>query len=257
MELETYDIIAQVERTHWWYRGRRAVLGAVVDAALRSGAPSGGLALDFGCGTGANLSVVGRCGGAVGVDFSSLALRYSRERGGYRALAQGDGTALPFADATFDWAFALDILEHLDEDGRAARELHRVLRPGGRLLITVPAFPALWGTQDDVSHHRRRYTRPTLLALVRGAGFDVERHTFINSALFLPIYLVRRAVRLLGLQVASENTLHPGWANPLLERLFAAEAHVVPRVSLPFGVSLLCVARRAEAAAAPAPSLAA
>ena len=250
MDLRTYEIIAEVERTHWWYRGRRAVLGAVVEAELARGARAGGLALDFGCGTGANLPVVGRCGAPVGVDFSGVALRYSRERGGYRALAQGDGAALPFADATFDWAFALDILEHLDEDGRAAGELLRVLRPSGHLLITVPAFPALWGTQDDVSHHRRRYTRQSLLALVRGAGFEVERVTYINSALFLPIYVVRRAVRLLGLRVASENTLHPGWANPLLERLFAAEAHVVPRVSLPFGVSLLCVARRPAAAAA-------
>ena len=257
MDLRTYDIIAQVERTHWWYRGRRAVLGAVVDAALGRGARAGGLAFDFGCGTGANLPVVARCGAAVGMDLSDLALRYARERGGYLALARGDGTALPFPDATFDWAFALDILEHLDEDGRAAAELLRVLRPGGRLLVTVPAFPALWGTQDDVSHHRRRYTRRALLALVRGAGFEVERVTFINSALFLPIWLVRRAVRLLGLRVESENTLHPGWANPLLERLFAAEAHVVPRVSLPFGVSLLCVARRPAAAAAAAPSLAA
>ena len=253
MELQTYDIIARVERTHWWYRGRRAVLGAVVGAALGGRAPDGGLALDFGCGTGANLPVVARCGAPVGVDVSDLALGYARGRGGYRALAQGDGTALPFPEGTFDWAFALDILEHLDADRRAAGELLRVLRPGGRLLITVPAFPALWGTQDDVSHHRRRYTRRTLLALVRGAGFEVERLTFINSALFLPIYVVRRAVRLLGLRVASENTLHPGWANPLLERLFAAEARVVPRVSLPFGVSLLCVARRPAAAVATPP----
>jgi SAM-dependent methyltransferase len=123
----------------------------VVDHELRH-RPLRGPTLDLGCGTGSNLPVVERCGPAVGCDTSALALRFARSRGGYRHLLQGDGARLPFMDSTFDWAFATDILEHLD-DVRASREVRRVLRPGGRAIITVPAFPALWDPQDEASHH--------------------------------------------------------------------------------------------------------
>jgi SAM-dependent methyltransferase len=250
MDTAAYDVIARVERTHWWYTARRRILHAVVTAELGgevATATPGDWALDLGCGTGANLEIVERCGRVIGVDFSARALRYARTRGpveAYDALLRADAGRLPLPDGALAWAFALDIIEHLDDDARAAAELCRVLRPGGRLLVTVPAFPALWGAQDDASHHRRRYTRRALLAVLRGAGFHIRRVTYFNSALFLPIYLARRAIRLFGLPVASENTLHPGWANPLLERVFGAETHVVARHALPFGVSLLCVAER-------------
>lgn len=242
MDLRLYDEIATLERTHWWYSARRKILEATLRAELAAAAPRGAV-LDLGCGTGANRAVAALCGRAVGVDFSGLALAYARRAGGYRALLQADATRLPFAEGAFDWVLALDILEHLD-DGPAAAEICRVLRPGGRALITVPAFPALWGAQDEVAHHRRRYTRAALLSLLRGAQLAVRRITYINTALFLPILLVRRTLRLLRRPPRSENSLHPAWANPVLERLFALEARLVPRVSLPFGVSLLCVAER-------------
>jgi SAM-dependent methyltransferase len=254
MEEATYDVIAKVERTHWWYSARRRVLDAVVTAELDDSVaarPAAGLALDFGCGTGANLPVVARCGRPVGMDRERRALLYARERGGYAGLFDADGGALPLPDGTLGWAFALDVLEHLDDDAGAAAELFRALRPGGRLVITVPAFPALWGPQDDVSHHRRRYTRRRLLDVVRGAGFRVRRITYINIALLVPIFLARRALRLLRPRIESENTLHPSWTNPILERLFGVEARIVPHASLPFGVSLLCVAERPAVAAPP------
>ncbi len=242
MEQETYEIIARVERTHWWYQGRRRILHAIVDHELRT-RPKRGRTLDLGCGTGANSPVASRCGPVTGCDMSALALRYARVAGGYEQLLIADGTRLPFGDAVFEWLFATDILEHM-EDVSASAELHRVLHPGGRAIITVPAFKGLWGTQDDVSHHLRRYTRRSLLAVLSRAGLRIRYVGYINSAMFLPIYAVRRAVRLLGLKISSENTLHPGWANPILERVFGAEARLVPRFRLPFGVSLLCVAER-------------
>lgn len=246
MEQETYEVIARVERTHWWYQGRRRILHAVVDHELRT-RPVHGRTLDLGCGTGANSAVVTRCGPVTGCDMSPLALRFARAASGYEQLLIADGTRLPFASEAFDWLFATDILEHMD-DVSACSELYRVLRAGGRAIITVPAFPGLWGTQDDVSHHLRRYTRRSLLAVLAGAGLRIRYLGYINSAMFLPIYVVRRAVRLLGLRISSENTLHPGWANPILERVFGAEARLIPRVRLPFGVSLLCVAERPAAA---------
>lgn len=242
MEQQTYAEIAEVERTHWWYSARRKILEAVLRAERDAGAPAGN-ALDLGCGTGANLPVVARCGRPIGVDLAPQALAFARARGGYDSLVMAEAGALPFRDGSFAWAFALDVLEHLDDDP-AAGEIRRVLQPGGRVVITVPAFPALWGMQDEVAHHRRRYTRRSLLTLLHAAGLRPRRVTYINTALFLPIFLARRTMRVLRLPPRSENTLHPGWANPLLERVFAAEAHLVPRLSLPFGVSLLCVAER-------------
>jgi SAM-dependent methyltransferase len=242
VEQEAYSEIAELERTHWWYSARRKILRAMVQAELRDEIVAGP-ALDLGCGTGANLEVVTLCGTAVGADFSRFALAYSAARGGYADLVCANATGLPFADQTFAWLFALDLLEHLD-DVAAAGEIWRVLRPGGRAVITVPAFSGLWGGQDEVGHHLRRYSRPALEHLVREAGLEIRRITYINTAMFLPIWVVRRGMRLLGVPVRSENTFHPRWANPLLERMFAAEARIVPYVSLPFGVSLLCVVTR-------------
>jgi SAM-dependent methyltransferase len=236
-----YDVIAEVERTHWWYSARREVLGAVLDAEL-GGAQPHGFVLDVGCGTGAGYPVVARCGTPVGMDPSERALRYAAGRG-YRHLVQADGTVLPFASGAFAWVAALDILEHLDDES-AVPEIRRVLEPGGRALVTVPAFPSLWGPQDVAARHLRRYRRGQLERLVTGAGLEIVRRTYINSLLAIPIYAARRLITLTGLHIESENTLHPGWANPVLRRIFAAEAGVVPRLSLPFGVSLLLVVRR-------------
>jgi SAM-dependent methyltransferase len=242
VDQQAYSEIAELERTHWWYSARRKILRAMVQAELR-GEIVAGPALDLGCGTGANLEVVSLCGPAVGADFSRFALAYSAARGGYADLICANATGLPFADQTFAWLFALDLLEHLD-DAAAAGEIWRVLRPGGRAVITVPAFPGLWGGQDEIGHHLRRYSRRALERMVRDAGLEIRRITYINSAMFLPIWIVRRGMRLFRAPVRSENTLHPRWANPLLERMFAAEARIVPYVSLPFGVSLLCVVTR-------------
>lgn len=240
MEPTTYEIIAEVERTHWWYAARRRILFAAVADMPHA---VGRMALDVGCGTGANLPIVERCGSPLGCDVSELALAFAKRRGSYQQLHCADVTALPYGDAVFDCVFATDVLEHVD-DGAAAREMLRVLRPGGRAVITVPAFRALWGPQDDASHHLRRYTRRTLLAVLADAGYELKYVTYINVALFVPILLVRRLLRLLRLPVRSENTLHPGWLNPILERVFGVESHFVGRVAFPFGVSLLCVALR-------------
>ncbi len=239
MDTQALEVIAAVEGTHWWYRARRRILGAVVDRLLTDGVPHGPT-LDFGCGTGANLPVVERCGAPTGCDVSPVSLAFARARGGYERLVSADGAALPFRSGSFTWVFATDVLEHLD-DASAAAELRRVLRAEGRAVITVPAFPALWGPNDDASHHLRRYTRASLRSLLGGAGLEVRYLSYMNSALFLPIWAARRAMRLLRLR-ESENTLHPGWANPILERVFGAEALLLPRFALPFGVSLLCVA---------------
>lgn len=246
MERATYEVEARVERDHWWFRGRRRILARLLDALDPPLAP-GARVLDVGCGTGANgpaLAAGGRF--VVGLDASAvpLGLAGTGERG-HAARLRGDALRLPFADGAFDLVVALDVLEHLDDDRDAARELRRVLRPGGALIVFVPALELLWGLQDDVSHHRRRYGRAELRALLGGAGFTVRRLTFFNSLLFAPILAARLAMRLRPPRaLKSENELGGPLANALLGGIFALEAPLLRRLDLPLGVSLAAVARR-------------
>jgi SAM-dependent methyltransferase len=156
----------------------------------------------------------------------------------------GAAERLPYEDSSFDLVTALDVVEHLDDDTAGLQEMRRVLRPGGRAMLFVPAFMFLWGVQDDVSHHRRRYTLSTLRAAVGAAGFEVERATYANISFFGPILLGRLLMRATGLRPASENNINVSALNGVLGRLFGAESSLLRRMNFPFGVSAICVARR-------------
>jgi SAM-dependent methyltransferase len=246
VETSTYQIEAQLERNHWWFQGRRRILDRML-AGLEPALPPGARALDVGCGTGANGPVLAaRAALAVGIDASPvpLGLGGTDERG-HSARLRGDAGALPFPDQSFDLVVALDVLEHLDDDAGASRELHRVLRPGGVLVVFVPALRLLWGLQDDVSHHRRRYHRAELRDLVASAGFRIQRLTFFNSLLFPPILAARLLMRLRPPRhLKSENEVGGPISNALLGAVFGAEAALLDRIDFPVGVSLACLARR-------------
>jgi len=248
MERHTYAIMYEVEGSHWWFAGRRRILESfvrtiVADLNLDGRSPR---ILDVGCGTGANLEMLAQFGRAEGVDVSEDALAFCRAR----SLSQvklGAAEQLPYPDASFDLVTALDVVEHLDDDLAGLSEMRRVLRPGGRALLFVPAFMWLWGVQDDVSHHRRRYTRPQLAERVRDAGFAVERATYANVTFFAPILAGRLLMRATGARPASENNINVSALNGVLGRLFGAERFWLRRgLNFPFGVSALCVARRVE-----------
>lgn len=246
MERHTYRIMREVEDSHWWFAGRRLILESFIGRAVSElNLPPGARArvLDVGCGTGANLEMLARFGDAEGVDISDDALAFCRERGLAR-VRHGAAESLPYPDAQFDLVTALDVVEHLDDDRAGLAEMRRVLKPGGRALLFVPAFMWLWGVQDDVSHHRRRYTLPTLRAAVEEAGLAVERATYANVTFFAPILAGRALMRATGIRPASENNVNVSALNGVFGRLFGAERHWLSRFNLPFGVSAVCVARR-------------
>lgn len=244
-----YEIIFDVEDDHWWFVGRRAVVFAQIEDALgtQAGKPAypGRQILDIGCGTGATMDHLRKYGEVQGIDLAMIPLSFSRRRGHQRTMC-ASATELPFADESFDLVTALDVVEHLDDDVKGLGEIRRVLKPGASAVIYVPAFMALWGPNDDQSGHKRRYRLPQLQAAVTAAGLRVERISYSNFAMFLPIWLGRKLLNLLGRTEASENRINHPRINTLIGWLFASEANWLRHHRLPFGVSVVCVVRKAQ-----------
>ena len=243
MEQHTYSIMFEVEGRHWWFAGRRRIIAGFVEKVCRDIETQRPRILDVGCGTGANLQMLSEFGDAEGVDVSSEALDFCRARG-LAKVKQGAAESLPFEDASFDLVTGLDVVEHLDDDMAGLSEMRRILRPGGRAVLFVPAFMFLWGVQDDISHHRRRYTLPELKQKLRDAGLEVERASYANITFFVPILIGRVLMRLTGLRPASENNITIGALNGLLGRILGAESWWLRRMNFPFGVSIICVAKK-------------
>lgn len=238
----TYPILYEVEQSHWWHVGRRRIIASVVEDICKQVKDRRPRILDVGCGTGANLLMLSNYGDAEGVDISEDALAFCRERG-LQKVKHGAAEELPYEDGTFDLVTALDVVEHIDDDVASLREMRRVLRPDGRVLLFVPTFMFLWGLQDDVSNHRRRYRLPELHRVLDQAGFDVERSTYANITFFAPILIIRQLMRLTGLKAETENNINVPALNGVFGWLLGTESTILRYTNLPFGVSGLCVAR--------------
>ncbi len=246
MDQAFYREYAEIEDTHWWFRGRRAIFDRVL-CSFR-GRP-GFRILDIGFGTGAMLVFLARYGSVIGMDVSADAIRFARTRCDHPML-RGTIAMLPLHARSIDLVTAFDIVEHVDDDAAALAELARVCRPGGHALLTVPAFQFLWGSQDVLSHHKRRYTLAELRTKVEAAGFRVVTISYFNALLFPVVAAVRIGRRLRGQEernVRSDFSMtKPGMLNDALTWLFAAERSLIARVRIPIGVSLLCLAERVD-----------
>src|SRR2546423_14400835 len=243
MQQHTYSIMYEVEEHHWWFVGRRRIIERFVAAVCREIGKRKPRILDVGCGTGANLQMLAKHGASEGVDVSGEALDFCRARG-LSKVKQGAAESLPYEDASFDLVTGLDVVEHLDDDVAGLKEMRRVLRPRGRALLFVPAFMFLWGVPDDISHHRRRYSMSELKRSVREANLTVERASYANITFFLPILIGRVLMRITGLTPESEANINVSALNGILGWILGAESWWLKRMSFPFGVSIVCVARR-------------
>ncbi len=243
MEQHTYGIMDEVEGSHWWFVGRRAILETFLRKISEKFPQNKELKiLDVGCGTGANLEMLAQYGNAEGVDVSDDALEFCRRKG--LTVQKGLAEELPYADGTFDVSTALDVVEHLDDDIAGLKEMFRVTKKGGYSLIFVPAFMWLWGVQDDISNHRIRYTRRQIVERLQNAGYQVERSTYANWTFFAPILGGRTIMKLTGIKPESENNVNISALNGVFGKIFSAERFWLKNFNFPFGVSIVVMAKK-------------
>ena len=235
------------EAHHFWFNGFRLFVTPLLREATRGVAHP--VLLDCGCGTGANLELLGRHGRAFGFDLSPTGLQIGQQLGRTR-LARATVAAAPFPSNAFDVVTSFDVLYSLEDpiERAAVHEMYRLLRPGGYALVNVAAMEVLRGDHSVLSREVRRYSRATLGRLLAGAGFQVVRLTYTNASLFLPMVAVRAAQRIRGLSpedhAQKDITLPAAPVNALLTAVLRAESWWLRAFDCPFGSSLLCLARK-------------
>lgn len=253
MEEQVYQLFSKIQKTHWWFVARRIILEDILKQRLSM--KSGLRIADIGCGTGALLPMLSQFGETWGVDDSPTAIELCR-RENFSNVYLDDDPA--WRRSQFDLMTFLDVIEHVDDDVSFLKNYLSQLKPGGLVVITVPALMLLWSDHDVLNHHRRRYTARQLRDVILEAGLVPERITYFNSLLFPIIALVRLAMRFKNHLQAHINRAHRQPAhtdfernlsslNGLLKVIFASERFFLRRLTFPLGTSVLCLARTARA----------
>lgn len=242
MESAVYDRMERLDGQHWWFVARRRILSDQIAALDLS--PDARI-LEVGCGLGGNLAMLSQFGSLSAMELNDDARRMAARRSGLVIQGGALPDDLDFEPGSFDLIAALDVIEHIDDDGAAVASLMPLLKPSGSLIMTVPAYRWLWSEHDDIHHHKRRYLQGGVRALIEGAGLSVEKLSHFNTVLFPLIVAIRMLGNLVGRTGHSDDAMPGPLVNRILSILFSAERHVLRHISLPVGLSILCIARRA------------
>ena len=241
MERAVFDRMAELDQEHWWFLARRRILDQLIERVVRP--PVQARVLEVGCGTGHNLPMLGRFGSVDACELDKSARTLASKRLGRKVKDARLPDLSMFERNGYDMVALLDVLEHVPDDIGSLRAIHRRLKPGGALLLTVPANPWMWSAHDVAHHHFRRYTRAGLSRLFMQAGFEVQLLSYFNSLLFPPIAAARLLHKSAG-RDSADDALPGAKINGLLNTVFGLEAGLIGRLPMPFGVSLAAVVRR-------------
>ena len=239
MERIVYDQMAALDQRHWWYVARRQVLAALIRRTVRP--PKNAAILEVGCGTGHNLAMLGQFGHVDALELDPEARKLAEKRLGKPILSAPLPALEGVPERNYDLVAALDVIEHLADDRAALESIARRLKPGGKLLMTVPAHQWMWSAHDVANHHQRRYSHRRLRKLFDGSPLRLEKSGYFNSLLF-PLAVAERMGSKLRGQDSGDISLPPAWLNSSLEKGFALERYAIGRFPLPPGLSLFAVA---------------
>lgn len=241
MDAEVYARMAELDSEHWWFAARRSILASVIRRVVRL--PAKAPILEIGCGTGHNLEMLGQFGRVEATELNDSARKLAAKRLGRKVHSAALPDLSMFKPASFDMVALLDVLEHINDDDAALGAIKALLKPGGALLVTIPANRWMWSAHDVSHHHHRRYSKQEIARLARAKGFKIDLLSPFNTLLFPLIAVARIAGKLTGRQ-AADDSMPPMPLNSALKSIFALEAPLVGRMPMPFGVSLLAVLRR-------------
>lgn len=246
MNPEAYVEMSETESNHWWFAGRRTILESIIK---NLNIPENAQILEVGCGTGGNLMMLKKYGDVSAIEMDAKA----------RSIAQAKASSnidirygccpseVPFVnEKQFDLICMFDVLEHIDKDVDTLSVLRSMLKPGGRLLITVPAYQWLFGYHDEFLHHKRRYSYSAIKNKVDKAGYSLERFSFFNTFLFPVVAVVRIKEKLLRLNSYTGTKTPPKAINILLKLIFTTEKYILKFINMPFGVSIFCLIKPKE-----------
>jgi len=248
MEKDEYRVMHHIEHSYWWFVGKQFLVKTILKAFSFDGSRHEKI-LDIGCGTGIILKVLESFGLAYGMELSWEAIRFLRQRD-LNLIARSDANqSLPFKNNTFSAITCLDVLEHVDRDITLLKEMVRVCKPMGYIVVTVPAFDILWSPHDVALHHKRRYTRKQMLENISRLSCTVIKASYYNTILFLPILVVRKLKQFFSRNKHAQSDFFmtlPDWLNTAMTLLFAVEIYCLRFFSFPFGVSLLLVLQKLD-----------
>jgi SAM-dependent methyltransferase len=239
MERVVYQQMAELDDRHWWYRARRRIIAELIRREAHP--PPDAKILEIGCGTGHNLAMLAGFGHVDGLELDEEARALSEKRLGRTVMSAPLPELAGVPDRHYDLIGAFDVIEHIDDDRAALASIAAKLRPGGKFVMTVPAHQWMWSAHDVVNHHKRRYSRTRLKALLESSPMRLEKIGYFNSLLF-PLAVAERAASKLRGKESADVKLPPAPLNIVLEKAFAAERYLVGRLPLTPGLSLFAVA---------------
>ena len=244
MEESMYDSFYKLEDKHWWFQARKEIVLKLIDKYFKKRSDS--RIFDIGCGTGKMLNQLSRYGKVWGIDDDIKAVKYSQNKAPSATIILGSfPEAAP--DENFDLVTVFDVIEHIDNDLGALKKIKSILRPGGVLILTVPAYNFLWDNHDNMNYHKRRYIAKELKEKIHKAGLRPLKISYYNSFLFFPVVVFKITKKIFSKSKRSSDlgkNLPPIFLNIILKAIFSSEKYFLPFFSFPFGVSIIAVAEK-------------